>query len=29
MILLDRIAKIEEIGGKAYHLFAMQMKNTP
>ena len=29
MILLDRIAKIEEIGGKAYHLFAMQMKNKP
>lgn len=29
MILLDRIADIEEIGGKAYHLFNMQMKNTP
>ena len=29
MILLRKLSDIDEIGGKAYHLFAMKMKNTP
>ena len=29
MILLDGIADIHEIGGKAFHLFRLQIKNTP
>ena len=29
MILLDGVANIEEIGGKALQLFSLKVKNTP
>ena len=29
MILINAVAPVAEIGGKAYHLLSMGIKNTP